>query len=120
MGECRKFVLLEHDYPHLHWDFLIEDGDALASWRLQAPPEPDRMIDAVPLPRHRRDYLTYEGPVSGNRGTVKRLDAGELCVDDVWPPAGQWADRLLTVRGGLRFRQCRLLANDTGTRWIFH
>jgi hypothetical protein len=32
---------------------------------------------------HRLDYLTYEGPVSGGRGTVARWDAGTfIWIDD--------------------------------------
>jgi hypothetical protein len=30
------------------------------------------------LPDHRRAYLTYQGPVSGGRGRVRRVDAGRL------------------------------------------
>ncbi len=72
-----RFVVLTHDHPFFHWDFLVEEGDALRSWRLLEPPAPNRPIAAQPLPPHRRQYLDYEGPVSGNRGTVARWDAGE-------------------------------------------
>jgi len=29
------------------------------------------------LPDHRRDYLDYEGPISGGRGVVRRVETGE-------------------------------------------
>ncbi|MGL4943081.1 MAG: ATP-binding protein [Thermoguttaceae bacterium] len=32
----------------------------------------------VPLSPHRREYLTYEGAISGGRGVVKRVAAGEF------------------------------------------
>jgi hypothetical protein len=80
-----RFVILEHDYPKLHWDLMLEAGAALKTWRLAKPPETrGENIEAVPLPEHRLDYLDYEGPVSGARGNVKRWDGGtyELLADD--------------------------------------
>jgi hypothetical protein len=72
-----RFVILEHDRPELHWDLMLESGSALRTWRLAAPPQtPGERIAATALPDHRLHYLDYEGPVSGNRGTVKRWDTG--------------------------------------------
>lgn len=71
-----RFVILIHDHPHLHWDFMLESDGALRTWRLESPPEPGREIPAEPLADHRIAYLDYEGPVSGNRGEVRRWDAG--------------------------------------------
>jgi surface antigen len=71
-----RYVILEHDHPHLHWDFMIEAGGVLRTWRLAEPPAPGRAVAAEPLPDHRLVYLDYEGPVSGGRGCVKRWDAG--------------------------------------------
>ena len=99
-----RFAILEHDFPHLHWDLLLEAGSACRTWRLSAPPwqraprlpehspqssaslrpPPPRKteepgigaIHADALPDHRLMYLDYEGPVSGNRGTVTRRDGG--------------------------------------------
>src|SRR5437879_2020084 len=33
----RRFVILEHDHPQLHWDLMLEAGPALRTWRLSAP-----------------------------------------------------------------------------------
>lgn len=71
-----KFVLLEHDHPELHWDFMLENGDALLTWRLDRLPNEAAEIVAVALADHRVAYLDYEGPVSGNRGSVTRIDRG--------------------------------------------
>ncbi|MFQ5731082.1 MAG: DNA polymerase ligase N-terminal domain-containing protein [Planctomycetaceae bacterium] len=73
-----RFVVLEHDHPFLHWDFLLEAGKTLRTWRLHARPDAGGVIAAEPLPDHRPVYLDYEGPVSGGRGEVKRWDAGEF------------------------------------------
>ena len=73
-----RFVILEHDHPELHWDFMLEAGAVLRTWRLARPPgAPADGIEAVALPDHRLHYLDYEGPVSHGRGVVKRWDAGE-------------------------------------------
>ncbi|MBX3442966.1 MAG: hypothetical protein KF774_11210 [Planctomyces sp.] len=73
----RPFVVLEHDHPHLHWDLLLDQGLDLRAWRLAEFPVPGAVIAAEPLPPHRRMYLDYEGPVSGGRGAVRRLIAGD-------------------------------------------
>ncbi|MGE3317398.1 MAG: DNA polymerase ligase N-terminal domain-containing protein [Planctomycetaceae bacterium] len=71
-----RFVILTHDYPHLHWDFMLEWEGTLRTWRLEKEPSLDCAIRAEPLPDHRLEYLEYEGPVSGDRGTVTRWDVG--------------------------------------------
>ena len=73
-----RFVILTHDHPHLHWDFFLEDGDVLRGWRLAHTPGPELSIPATIQTNHRKMYLDYEGPVSGDRGSVVRWDAGEF------------------------------------------
>lgn len=86
-----RFVILEHDHPVLHWDLMLETGDVLKTWRLPAPPPVDGS-KAEPIGDHRRMYLDYEGPVSGNRGTVKRWDQGDY--ETVMQNATAWTVRL--------------------------
>src|SRR5215213_6090693 len=71
-----RFVILEHDWPATHWDFLLEAGSVLRAWRLLAEPAAGRTVPAEPNADHRPLYLDYEGPVSGGRGTVTRWDVG--------------------------------------------
>lgn len=79
-----RFVVLAHNHPDPHFDFMLEADGELLTWRLPAwPPElsavqPEVSLSATPLPPHRLAYLEYEGPVSGNRGAVKRVDAGKF------------------------------------------
>ena len=75
-----RFVVLKHDHPFLHWDLMLETGDVLRTWRLLEEPNRKKRIAADLLPNHRLKYLDYEGPVSGNRGSVSRWDAGEFEV----------------------------------------
>lgn len=79
------FALLEHTtgpaVTDVHWDFLIElaGQERLRTWRLADSPlqaAPGQRIPATRLPDHRPVYLTYEGPISGDRGHVRRLDHG--------------------------------------------
>jgi len=71
-----EFVVLEHDHPELHWDLMLEHGGLLKTWRLPEFPRPGQKLLAQALADHRLHYLNYEGPVSGNRGSVVRRDRG--------------------------------------------
>lgn len=71
-----RFVVLAHDWPAPHFDLLIEAGGVLKAWRLAAEPAPGATVPAEPNADHRLLYLDYEGPVSGGRGTVRRVAAG--------------------------------------------
>jgi len=72
-----RFAILIHDHPVLHWDLLLECASACRTWQLLTDPgNCDHEIPAEALPDHRLMYLDYEGPVSGERGTVRQWDAG--------------------------------------------
>jgi hypothetical protein len=81
------FVILEHDYPELHWDFMLENGENLRTWKLMQNPdnllsqlttETPLSIKAEESKPHRLLYLDYEGPISNGRGFVKRFDYGSF------------------------------------------
>jgi len=79
-SNCLRFVLLWHSFPYAHWDWMFEKDGELLTFR--APPgslEPLRR--GIPqswtqLTPHRLLYLDYEGPVSGNRGEVRKILGG--------------------------------------------
>jgi len=86
-----RTVVLRHDHPDSshHFDWLFEPGgtgpadpDArvLITFRLATPPHTalGETLAATRLPPHRRLYLDYEGPLTGERGTVRCCDRGEL------------------------------------------
>jgi hypothetical protein len=91
-----RFVILDHDHPVRHWDFLLEAGDVLRAWRILAEPARRPALSAEPLPDHRRLYLDYEGPIGGDRGRVSRWDAGTF----VWEVDG--ADEVRVLLSGAR------------------
>jgi hypothetical protein len=96
-----RFVLLYHECPPgyvraSHWDFMLERGEVLRTWAVPRLPQSWRAVwertaasathcpaiaegDAVvadQLGDHRLAYLHEEGVLSGDRGEVRRIDAG--------------------------------------------
>jgi len=71
-----RFVILEHDHPQLHWDFMLEAKEVLRTWKLDMPPQVGQTINAELSFDHRLIYLDYEGPLSNNRGSATRWDTG--------------------------------------------
>lgn len=76
-----RYVVLHHTgHPHHgepHYDLMLEqaEDEPLLSIRLPAwPPAEGMHIEWTPP--HRRVYLDYEGPVSNNRGHVRRIASG--------------------------------------------
>jgi hypothetical protein len=104
-----RFVVLEHDHPFLHWDLMLEAGDSLRTWRLAAPPGPGVVTEATPLGDHRRLYLDYEGPVSGDRGRVSRWDRGTF----TWEREGE--EPVVRLDGGRLRGVLRLERQPDGT-----
>lgn len=90
---CLPTVVLEHRLPGgWHFDWLLADPadpqGPLWTARLDRPPAdwmPGGQLMLEHLPPHRRTYLTYEGPVSGNRGTVRRVAQGDH-YPSLWTP----------------------------------
>ncbi|HID22675.1 MAG TPA: hypothetical protein EYP14_09775, partial [Planctomycetaceae bacterium] len=83
-------------------------GERLLTWRLPSPPEIGVSLDVEQLPDHRKIYLEYEGPVSRNRGRVRRWDGGlyEILF---------WNDKALEIRLlGTRL-QARCVLRQTGS-----
>ena len=80
-----RFALLEHHWDGVHWDLLLEAGDALRTWAIDAPIAPDVDLPARALADHRRIYLDYEGPIAGDRGSVRRIDRGDY-RPLIWTP----------------------------------
>jgi hypothetical protein len=81
-----RFVLLEHEWNGVHWDFMLETDEALRTWAIDAPVVPGKDLPARALGDHRKIYLEYEGSVARNRGSVRRIDAGTFRAR-VWLPA---------------------------------
>lgn len=122
-----RTVILRHDLPdgsgHFDWMFALDDPPAsrLATWRCAVRPDESEVGAVVPmeaLAPHRTAYLTFEGPLDGGRGSVRRVAAGW------WRPAEDVEPaRALAGEGGVEIawdgsagRQHWLLAPRAATR----
>jgi hypothetical protein len=108
-----RFVILEHDHPELHWDFMLEAGAVLRTWRLTAPPQSGPIVDAAACFDHRLHYLNYEGPVSGGRGSVHRWDAGSFSWQTDTP------ERIVVHLQGAHVHGVAELERADDGRWTF-
>ena len=80
-----QFVLLYHECPSgvpraSHWDLMLEEQGVLRTWvldDLQAFVAGER-VPVEEIRPHRPEYLDIEGPLSGNRGSVTRMDRGTI------------------------------------------
>ena len=108
-----QFVVLTHDHPFPHWDLLLDIGAALRTWRLLDSPDMAGPVRAEALADHRREYLTYEGPVSGGRGHVARWDSGGFTLVEDTP------DRLELQLSGQRLRGRATLTRGGGGLWTW-
>jgi hypothetical protein len=87
-----RFVLLYHECPPgyvkpSHYDFMLEFDGLLWTWELRELPAawggdatPNEVLPVTRLVDHRIAYLDYEGPISGDRGSVSRVMSGEFTL----------------------------------------
>ena len=113
MTDPPRFALLEHRWNGVHWDFLLERGPTLRTWAIDAPIRPNASLPARSLPDHRLAYLDYEGPVSGDRGEVRRVAGGSYDVV-VWEE-----DRVLVRVRSDQLRGSIALSRRAGGAWDF-
>ena len=113
-----RFVILHHLAPAgEHWDLMLEREAHLATWQMACPPV-DRAASPIECTRigdHRKRYLEYEGPVSGGRGVVTRVDQGrfELLGAD----ADEWILDFAGERLTGRYRLARVVG-ESPSAWI--
>ncbi len=78
-----KFVIHHHTgnpREEAHYDVMIESYEALLTWRISESAMKKLLegkeVSASRIADHRKAYLTYEGPISCDRGVVKIMDCG--------------------------------------------
>ncbi len=91
-GVDRPFVIQKHTGcgPD-HYDLMISVGKSLATWQVHTLPGEIAIGQSTPARRltdHRLEYLTYEGPVSNERGEVSIAAAGQCEL--LSESAGRW------------------------------
>lgn len=79
-----RSVVLEHRLPDgsRHFDWMIERPDPgverrLWTWRTEARPDRVEAFAGEQIGNHRVVYLEFEGELSGGRGRVTRVAAGQ-------------------------------------------
>lgn len=111
--------VLEDGSSHVDW-MIAQDPrgrDPLVTFRLEArldrTPVGERLA-AHRIQDHRPRYLSYEGPLAGNRGAVTRVASGRVTQTPLAP--GSWR---LDVRwsGEGACRQVLLLQRLGGDEW---
>jgi DNA polymerase Ligase (LigD) len=110
----RRFAILRHDFPFLHWDFLLETGGVAECWRLFREPCVDEPIATERLADHRLMYLDYEGPVSQGRGVVRAVLRGLWLAQEFTMNLSETESIQLTTADSdaFRFAQRRLSSQD--------
>ncbi|HTV48756.1 MAG TPA: hypothetical protein VMG59_09975 [Phycisphaerae bacterium] len=83
-----RYAILRHSRQQdVHWDLLLElpERALLATWQMHTDPagwngssKGEFSTTVRALPDHRRIYLEYEGPISGDRGQVTRVEEGQF------------------------------------------
>jgi hypothetical protein len=95
-----------------HFDFFLEDGDTLKTWRILSP-DLSREQAAVQIFEHRASYLDYSGPVSKGRGEVAVARSGTC--------EAVWSEREVRITlDGCQNLSLRLMSPSPGERseWI--
>ena len=77
---------LTSDSVDVHYDLMLESEGGLLTFAVPKIPSTSHLtLPAIKLPLHRDVYLEYEGPVSGDRGTVQRVLAGTFAIKEISP-----------------------------------
>ncbi|MEX2218643.1 MAG: hypothetical protein WD749_07760 [Phycisphaerales bacterium] len=124
-----KTVLLLHELPDggRHYDWLLErpggGGAGVGAGTGEGPLVSFRVSDRIDAGAvefvatrqadHRREYLTYEGPVSGGRGVVRRVAEGALEIEEDGPQRFRVRGRLGGATGVFEGHR------GTGAAWSF-
>lgn len=96
------YAILRHEgigQPHFDVMFQTAVDSKLITYRCPAwrPGEP---VEVEKIGDHRQAYLTFEGEISGGRGTVKRIEQG-ICLAER-TTGGGWSVDLRPIPDGER------------------
>jgi hypothetical protein len=109
-----RFVVQEHTTAEgVHWDLMIEKGEALLTFRLSEGPEDalDHPVTANRISDHALRFLTYEGPVQKGAGQVRIIERGTYRF---W---NETADRIAMDLEGALLQGGFLLTRRDGAVW---
>lgn len=103
-----RFVIQHHRLADQeHWDLMFEVDSSLKTWQIPIPPYQwsGQPTSCRQLPPHRLEYLTYQGPVSQNRGHVQIAAGGTYKCEK--PATHHWhlAIESDNIRGNIYLEQ---------------
>ena len=112
----KKFVIQEHtNTGGIHWDFMLESGDSLQTYRLENSPK-DMLIkdtNGEKIFDHQLKFLTYQGPVNNGSGNVTIAESGTYRI------ISQNERQIeLSLKGRILNGKCILTRNEDG-KWCF-
>ena len=115
-----RFVILYHQSPtEKHWDVMLETDTVLTTWSI--PPQSLMGLSfacpAIRLPDHRKHYLDYEGEITGNRGTVSRIDIGtyqQFSPDTFFLHGAVFSGKLMVENKKMTFESSRAVKESHG------
>lgn len=110
IGTMARYVILYHETPvhsprASHWDLMVEQRAYLRTWALPEAPVVRGPMPCEALPTHRKIYLDYQGPLSGNRGWVTRWDHGTCTVVSEREDLVTYAVRGVRLAGTMMLRK---------------
>lgn len=81
----KAYVIQQHFTDPHHYDLMLEKEDFLETYSIFQEPHFQNFsqVRIQKIQPHRLLYLTYEGPISGNRGFVKIWDSGQYSWNPV-------------------------------------
>jgi len=107
-----SFVIHRHvKNDGVHFDLMIRRGEKLATWSFPEMPGAAEITGKRNFD-HRLEYLTYEGPISNNRGETTIVDRGScnvLTFQDT---------RVEVIFEGARLAGRYLLQRICGAQWV--
>jgi hypothetical protein len=109
-----RYVVLRHEgIPNPHFDLMFETlpGSVLATWRSPIWPI-DTDTPVTRLTDHRREYLDFEGALTGDRGHVQRVTTGFCRLDRLDDTRWRFTFRDFVATSQLEFR------HDTADEWL--
>ncbi len=83
MSQDQRYVIQEHAAAvGTHWDLMLEMGQALWTWRLNAGPAQigNQAVQAERIGDHPLRFLSYEGSVQNGTGYVRIRDQGHFRI----------------------------------------
>lgn len=81
---AKRFVVQEHrSVGGVHWDLMLERDSVLETWRIGHGPLEmigETKVSAVKIFDHALKFLSFEGVLSGDKGSVQIADKGRYRI----------------------------------------